>query len=62
MSKIIIELKVIEVIEAVLGEDNYGRAPILSPERTEENKVRIEVDSYEKAEAKVAAFFQMLDI
>ena len=58
MPKIIVELKVIEVHEE--QKDTYGKTVI--PERPEENKIRLEVENYEKAEAKVAAFFQMLDI
>lgn len=62
MSKIVVQLKVIEVIEKVTGPENYGRADIISPERVEENSIKIEVDSYEKAEAKVTAFFKMLGL
>ena len=62
MAKIIIELKVIEVHDVVLGEEKYGRSEVIEPARSEENKIRLEVDSYEKAEAKTHAFFNVLGI
>ena len=62
MSKIIIELKVIEVFDKVLGKENYGRADVIEPSRSEENKIRLEVDSYELAEKKTNAFFTMLGL
>ena len=55
--KIIIELKVVEVTD--LGSDNYGKA---KGSTSEENKIKLEVESYDKAEAKVAAFFKMLGL
>lgn len=57
MAKIIIELKVIELKEVV--SDDYHKTKSFEPE---ENKIKIEVDSYEKAEAKTQAFFKMLGI
>lgn len=58
MSKIIIELKVIEIHDEI--KDTYGKVAV--PERPEENKIRLEVDNYEKAEQKVAVFFKMLGL
>lgn len=58
MPKIIIELKVIEIHDE--QKDNYGKVAI--PERAEENKIKLEVDSYEKAQAKTVAFYSMLEI
>lgn len=55
MSKIIIQLKVIEV-----NEDDKTQYSKSIPQRIEENSIKLEVDSYEKAEAKVAAYFKML--
>lgn len=55
--KIIIELKVLEVED--LGNDAYGKS---KGSKAEENKIKLEVESYDKAEAKVAAFFKMLGL
>lgn len=57
MPKIIIELKVTEIVDEV--KDNYR---VISEHKVEENRIKLEVESYEKAETKVAAFFKMLDI
>lgn len=62
MAKIIIELKVIEIKDAVLGKEKYNRLDVVEPASTEENKIKLEVDSYEKAEAKTNAFFKMLGL
>lgn len=60
MSKIIIELKVIEV--KTVGEPpKYANQPA-QEQHVEENKIKLEVDSFDKAEAKVIAFFKMLGI
>ena len=55
--KIIIELKVIELKE--VENNDYHKTKSLKPE---ENKIKLEVDSYEKAEAKANAFFKMLGL
>lgn len=57
MSKVIIELKVIELKE-VVGDD-YHKTVTIQPE---ENKIKLEVDSFDKAEAKTIAFFKMLGL
>lgn len=58
MPKIIIELKVIEIHDE--QKDQYGK--VATPERAEENKIRLEVDSFDRAEAKTIAFFKMLGL